>query len=210
MELAIPICQDGYTPNAALLLSAPKFRHTLEEMLSFVEALRQMAARLSYRIGAPVYAPYQGPVLSKIEPTTPLSERDLNSFLQGPWVASLACIRPDGTPHVIPIWHEFDGDDFYVAAWSGSKWADYLLQDPRVSLTVDEPWPPHRRVLAHGTAMLLSESDIPQGLYALLDRLSRRFLGQPLSPDLAARPWRAFRLSVDHVQGWRGLKAEGA
>jgi DNA-binding IclR family transcriptional regulator/nitroimidazol reductase NimA-like FMN-containing flavoprotein (pyridoxamine 5'-phosphate oxidase superfamily) len=208
MELAIPICQDGHTPTAALLLSAPKYRHSIEEMLSFVDALRQMAARLSYRLGAPVYAPYHGPILSKIEPTTPLSEGELRTFLGGPWVASLACIRPDGVLHVIPIWHEFDGADFYIAAWSGSKWADYILGNPLVSLTVDEPWPPHRRVLAHGTANLLGEEDIPQGLPALLDRLTRRFLGQSLSPDLAARPWRAFRINVDQVQGWRGLRAE--
>lgn len=208
MELAIPICEDGHTPIAALLLSAPKYRHSIEEMLGFVEALRQMAARLSYRMGASIYAPYQGPPLSKIEPTTPLSESELKIFLQGPWAASLACIRPDGIPHVIPIWHEFDGADFYVAAWSGSKWADYILDNPLVSLTIDEPWPPHRRVLAHGTAKLLGEKDIPQGLPALLDRLTRRFLGQSLSPDLAARPWRAFRISVDQVQGWRGLRVE--
>jgi DNA-binding IclR family transcriptional regulator/nitroimidazol reductase NimA-like FMN-containing flavoprotein (pyridoxamine 5'-phosphate oxidase superfamily) len=210
MELAIPVCEDGHTPVAALLLSAPKYRHSIEEMLAFVDPLRQMAARLSYRLGAATYAPYQGPALSKIEPSTPLTSGQIKSFLRGPWVASLACIRPDATPHVVPVWHEFDEGEFIVAAWSGSKWADYLIENPRVSLTVDEPWPPHRRVIAHGYAKLLRESDIPQGLPSLLDRLTRRFLGQPLNPDLAARPWRAFRISVDHLQGWRGLEVEGA
>jgi DNA-binding IclR family transcriptional regulator len=210
MELAIPICEDGHTPSAALLLSAPKYRRSIEEMLAFVDPLRQMAARLSYRIGAATYAPYQGPALSKIEPSTPLAEAELKAFLRGPWVASLACIRPDASPHVVPVWHEFDSGEFIVAAWSGSKWADYLLENPRVSLTVDEPWPPHRRVIAHGYAKLLGESDIPQGIPSLLDRLSRRFLGQTLNPDLAARPWRAFRIGVDHLQGWRGLEVEGA
>jgi len=208
LELAIPICEDGHTPSAALLLSAPKYRHTLEEMLGHVEALRQMAARLSYRLGAPVYAPYQGPALSKIEPTTPLEKDEVKSFLQGPWVASLACIRPDGAPHVIPVWHEWDEGNFHVAAWSGSRWADYLVEDPRVSLTVDEPWPPHRRVMAYGSAQLLAEDDIPLGVPALLDRLSQRFLGQPLNPELAARPWRAFAIRTDQVQGWRGLRSK--
>ncbi len=209
IELALPICEDGHTPSAALLISAPKYRHSIDEMLGFVEAFRQMAARLSYRLGSAIYAPFQAPALSKIEPTSPLSEDELLTFLQGPWVARLACIRPDGTPHVIPIWHEFDRHNFLVAAWSGSRWADYLLAEPRVSLTVDEPWPPHRRVLAHGTAKLLGEEDIPGGIPALLDRLSQRFLGQSLNPELAARPWRAFRISVDQIQGLRGLRSEG-
>lgn len=208
MELAIPICGDGHSPDAALLLSAPKFRHSIEEMLAFVEPLRETAARLSYRLGAATYAPYQGPALPKIEPTTPLSDDEVEAFLRGPWVASLACIRPDATPHVVPVWHEYHEGEFLVAAWSGSKWADYLLENPRVSLTVDEPWPPHRRVIAHGYAQLLDEGDLPQGIPSLLDRLTRRFLGQPLSPDLEGRPWRAFRIRVDHLQGWRGLKVD--
>lgn len=210
MELAIPICEDGHTPNAALLLSAPKYRHSIEQMLAFVDPMREMAARLSYRLGAATYAPYQGPALTKIEPSAPLDEGEITAFLRGPWVASLACIRPDASPHVVPVWHEFNGEEFVVAAWAGSRWADYLLQNPRVSLTVDEPWPPHRRVIANGYAKLLGEDDIPQGVPALLDRLTRRFLGQPLNPDLAARPWRAFRISVDHLQGWRGLEVQGA
>ena len=124
-------------------------------------------------------------------------------------MASLACIRPSGTPHVIPIWHEWDGDSFFVAAWSGSRWSDYLLQNPHVSLTIDEPWPPLRRISAQGKALPLSDDDLEDGIPALLERLSLRFLGQPLSPELASRPWRAFRIKPDQLQGARGLQAEG-
>lgn len=209
-ELALPICRDGHSPSAALLLSAPRYRHTLDGLMQHVDPMRQMAARLSYRLGAPVYAPYKTALLPKIEPSTPLAEDEINTFLQGPWVASLACIRPSGTPHVIPIWHEWDGDSFFVAAWSGSRWSDYLLQNPHVSLTIDEPWPPLRRISAHGKALPLSEEDLVDGIPALLERLSLRFLGQPLSPELASRPWRAFRITPEQMQGVRGLQAEGA
>jgi DNA-binding IclR family transcriptional regulator len=206
IELALPICDDGHHPNAALLLSTPRYRHSKESILSHLPALREMAARLSYRLGAPVYAPYKQPVLSKIEPTAPLSEEELTTFLQGPWVARLACIRPDGTPHVVPVWHEYDKNDFYVASWGGSRWADYLLANPKVSLTIDEPWPPLRRVSAQGTAQPLENDDLPGGIFAILNRLSQRFLGQPLSPEMASRPWQAFCIHTEQVRGWRGLR----
>ncbi len=205
-ELALPICEDGHFPSAALILSAPRYRHSKESILSYLLPLREMAARLSYRLGAPVYAPYKQPLISKIEPTVPLSDEELTTFLQGPWVARLAYIRPDGKPHVVPVWHEYDKRVFYVASWGGSKWADYLLANPTVSLTIDEPWPPLRRVSAQGVAQPIESDDLPGGLPAILHRLSYRFLGQPLSPEMATRPWRAFCIHPDQLRGWRGLR----
>jgi DNA-binding IclR family transcriptional regulator len=206
IELSVPICEDGHHPSAAILVSAPRLRHSPESFLDYLPSLREMAARLSYRMGAPIYAPYKQPLLSRIEPTVPLSDEELVSFLQGPWVARLACIRPDGTPHVVPVWHEYNENDFYVASWGGSKWADYLLTNPHVSLTIDEPWPPLRRVSAQGLARPLENNDLPGGISATLNRLSHRFLGQPLGPDMADRPWRAFCIHPDQVRGWRGLR----
>lgn len=207
LELAVPICEDGYQPKAALLFSAPRFRHTEESFLSYLPTLREMAARLSYRLGAPVYAPYKGPAQPKIEPTAPLSTEEIKAFLQGPWVARLACVRPNGMPHVVPVWQEFDEDVFYIASWGGSRWAEYLLNDPRVSLTVDEPWPPLRRVSAQGIAQPLENEDFPGGLSTILNRLSQRFLGQPLNPETTDRPWHAFRIQPEQLRGWRGLKS---
>ena len=90
--------------------------------------------------------------------------------------ARLACIRPDGGPHVIPVWQEWDGEKFVVIAWQGSQWAEYVLQNPNVSLSVDEPWPPLRRVVARGKAMKLPANSTT--LDEILLRLSGRYLGQ--------------------------------
>jgi len=208
LELAVPVCRDGRRPDAALLVSAPRFRHTPEGILAHLPALREMAARLSYRLGALDYRPYQtgGPV--EIGPASPLDPDEIAIFLEGPWVARLACIRPDGTPHVVPVWHEWDGDAFRVAAWQGSHWADYLLANPRVSLTVDEARPPLRRVSAWGNAEPLTPKALPGGLAAFVNRLSRRYLGQPLPSDVPLRAWRAFRIIPEHLCGWRGLPAQ--
>ncbi|MBO9369323.1 MAG: pyridoxamine 5'-phosphate oxidase family protein [Chloroflexi bacterium] len=203
LEIAFPICADGTTPQAALLLSAPLFRWEERALASLLARLREAAARLSYRLGATHYAPWQIAF-----PASPLNGRaltpeEVHAFLQAPWVARLACVRPDGTPHVVPVWHEWDGKGFYVVAWPGSLWAEYLQQNPRLSLSIDEPWPPLRRVLVRGQAHPVSSAEIPQGLNGLLDRLRRRYLGP--GGILPAGDVRPFRILPETLHGWQGL-----
>ena len=206
-ELSVPICEDGHHPRAALILSAPNFRYNADDFLSKLPVLREMAARLSYRLGAPVYAPYKGPKLPKFETTVSLPSEELQAFLKGPWVARLACLQPNGMPHVVPVWQELIEGDFYIASWGGSRWADFLLINPQVSLTIDEPWPPLRRVSTEGVAQLLEEEDFPGGILAILNRLSQRFLGQPFDASLFSKPWYAFRIRPEQLRGWRGLRS---
>lgn len=205
IDLALPVCRDGHTPEAALLLSAPAFRWTPESLQSaLLEELRGIAAHLSYRLGAPVYAPYHARPQASLQSTTPLTGDEIGAFLRGPWAASLACVRPDGRPHVIPVWQEWDGQAFYVIAWQGSQWAEYLTQNPNVSLTIDEPWAPLRRVVVRGQA-----APFPAGreeLNRLVRQMARRYLGAAETPVSAQQVLQAFQIRPDSVRGWRGLQ----
>lgn len=205
LSLALPICADGYHPDAALLLCAPAFRSDEPSLLKHLPALREAAARLSYRLGAQVYAPFQSPQSLPIEPAQSMGDQEIRRFLDGPWAARLACLRPDGTPHVVPVWHEWDGEHFYVIAWQGSRWGNYLQANPRVSLTVDEPWPPLRRVSVQGTAVALSTAAARRLLPALQQRLVRRYLGKTQHPALDERTGSLFRIRPEKIHGSLGL-----
>ncbi len=204
LELALPVCPDGATPQAALLLSAPRFRWRSEAFLErHLPEQRALAARLSHQMGAPAYTPFHYHPAAQLQPSGPLSSEEISSFLQGPWTARLACVRPDGRPHVIPVWQEWDGSGFCVVAWQGSQWADYIAQDPNVSLTVDEPWPPLRRVVVRGVAEPLAVGD-PATLHKLVRSLANRYLGQ-LTPGLLEQVQGAFRIQPQAVRGWMGV-----
>jgi DNA-binding IclR family transcriptional regulator len=203
VELALPICADGQTPSAALVLSAPAFRWKETHLSEYLPRLREMAARLSYRLGAMRYAPWQRNTGEANTSRRPLDPDAMRAFLIAPWVARLACLRPDGSPHVVPVWQEWDGAHFFVAAWQGSLWAEYLLANPSVSLSVDEPWPPLRRVLVRGQAFPLRKTDFPGGLPALLNRLRRRYLGP--NGALPSTTWRAFRITPETLTAWQGI-----
>lgn len=207
LSLALPICADGYHPDAALLLCAPAYRLGERDLRGRLPALREAAARLSYRLGAQVYAPFQSPQSLPFEPAQSMDAEETRRFLGGPWAARLACLRPDGTPHVVPVWHEFDGQCFYIIAWQGSRWGSYLQDNPRLSLTIDEPWPPLRRVSVQGRAETLDEAAARQLLPGLQRRLLRRYLGATQHPALDERQGSLFRIWPDKMHGARGLAA---
>jgi len=210
LDLALPICRDGRRVDAALMLTAPVFRREVNRLLEDeLDDLRMSAARISYQMGAVVYAPYQEQPDKRVERKRALTDREIQDFLQGPWAARLACVRPDGHPHVIPVWQEWDGQGFYIIAWAGSQWADYVLSNPNVSLTVDEPWQPLRRVVVRGQAKEIAMGQGELTLEDLVDRLSRRYLGQP-SFGLASQIGHVFRILPDSMSGNQGLPAGGA
>lgn len=206
LELALPVCRDGIRPDAALLLSAPFYRWKVEDFCTaHLAELRAMAARLSYQLGSPFYTPYQPRVQSWMQQTTSLGDAEMAAFLQGPWTARLACVRPDGLPHVIPVWQEWDGKKFLIIAWQGSQWAEYVVNNPNVSLTVDEPWLPLRRVVARGRMVPLDKSALDFPL--LLERLTQRYLGQLSAVDLTDQVNKAFSLTPEYLRGWQGISA---
>lgn len=203
LDLALPVCRDGRQAHAALVLSAPRFRRPPEILLEEeLDELRRSAAHISYQLGAVIYAPYQEQSEPRVERKRSLEPKEIQVFLQGPWAARLACVRPDGHPHVIPVWQEWDGEAFLMIAWAGSQWSAFVLNNPSVSLTVDEPWPPLRRVVVRGRAEQVSLSE--SKLEGLVERLTRRYLGQP-SFGLTGQIGQVFRVAPESLSGYQGL-----
>ena len=208
VELAAPVCVDGIQPVAALLATIPAFRAHPEPVAALVQPLCQAAARLSYRLGAPVYHPYGWASSEPLGPTTPLHHTDVERFLQGPWSARLACVRHDGTPHVIPLWYEWANRCMWVTASPDASWKTYIAAGKQVSLSVDEPWPPLRRALIAGHAEPVANADIPGGLAGLRCRLAIRYLGQGAETRAEFRQikgWQAFRIVPHKITGLQGL-----
>jgi DNA-binding IclR family transcriptional regulator len=209
-ELAVPVCADGVRPTAALVAGIPHGRDSAEMSDVLGRRLRQMAARLSHRLGAAVYQPYGWSGTEQVGPTQDLDDEELDEFLGGLWGAQLACVRADGTPHVVPLWYEWDGEVMWLAASPGASWRTYIADNPRVSVTLDEPWPPLRRVFLTGEAAEVGDSQVPGGLSGLRRRLAVRYLGRGAdrSPELQqTEGWAAVRILPDRIHGRQGLGA---
>ena len=208
IDIACPICADGIQPMAALQISLPIFRCQPDAVEQLKKQVRQAAARISFRLGAAVYQPYGWAVGEPIGPNRPLSQAEIEQFLPGPWNARLACVRPDGTPHVLPLWYEWDGRSFWIAASPGSQWKQVIDESEQVSLTIDEPWPPLRRAFVVGRAEVVTSPEIPGGLTGLRQRLAVRYLGQGAGQQSEMSQidgWAAVQITPDRISGQQGL-----
>ncbi|MBI9044821.1 MAG: pyridoxamine 5'-phosphate oxidase family protein [Anaerolineaceae bacterium] len=208
IELALPVCRDGVHPNAVLMISAPEFRWNQEMFLeTYLNEAREVAARLSYQMGAPFYTPYAGKSSSQLKSSMAMTMEEITVFLEGPWVARLACLRPDGLPHVVPVWQEWDGECFTVISWRSSQWAAYISENPNVSITIDEPWLPLRRISARGIVVeevqAIQELE-NESLTELVERMTARYLGQD-GRVLTDQIETVFRIQPEQIKGWHGL-----
>lgn len=212
VDIACPVCADGVQPVAAVQVSIPRFRFDEEVEALLTQQLRQLAARLSFTLGAAVYQPYGWAAGEPLGPNRPLSNDEVAQFLEGPWNARLACVRQDGTPHVLPLWYEWDGEQVWLVASPGAQWKEYVTagaaESSRVSLTIDEPWPPLRRAFIVGEAQIVPASETPGGLQGLRQRLAVRYLGRGADnrPELReTEGWEVVRIRPLRLSGWQGL-----
>jgi DNA-binding IclR family transcriptional regulator len=212
VEIACPVCADGSRPVAALAAALPSYRAAADAVAELASGLQRAAARLSYRLGAPLYQPYGWAAGDPLGPSRALSRSEIEQFLQGSWGARLACIRHDGTPHVIPLWYAWDGTYVWTAASPGAFWKKHVAENPQVSLTVDEPWPPLRRAFVTGRAEWIDEAHIPGGLAGLRRLLARRYLGpgaEKRAEFQETEGWQAVRIVPASLSGCYGLGGGG-
>src|SRR3990170_275860 len=69
---------------------------------------------------------------------------DVKAFLSQPHVAALATVRPDGRPHVTPVWYDFDGHEFTVSTFRTTQKLKNVARKGFASLCVFTPQLPGR------------------------------------------------------------------
>lgn len=136
-----------------------------------------------------------------------LEQQEFEAFLQEGHIARLACNDADDWPYVVPCWHEWDGDAFWVVARKKSVWATNLERDPRCAITVDEDGA-LRKVIAQCKAELVEEPNIGGKWVEVAERMSFRYLGPNgpsyLEPTLDKPRW-LFRLEPVRMWSWQGV-----
>jgi PPOX class probable F420-dependent enzyme len=105
----------------------------------------------------------------------PMRGDELNRFLSaGTRTGKLATTRPDGSPHVAPIWFILDGDDVVFMTGANTVKGKAMLRDPRVALSVDDEQPPYSFAIIEGTVSI--SRDLEEML-PLSIAIARRYMG---------------------------------
>jgi PPOX class probable F420-dependent enzyme len=113
---------------------------------------------------------------------TAMSPEELEKFLARPLVAILTTLRPDGSPHLAPIWYEYADGVFYFWTAANSVKVRNLRRQPRAVVCVASHEEPYQYVIAEGDCVV-SDSELPRRCYSI----SQRYYGEARGSEFARR-----------------------
>lgn len=106
-------------------------------------------------------------------------------------IAWLGSTRPDGRPHLVPVWFCWDGNSVLIFAQPGSQKVRNLRENPRVTLALDGTKEGGDVVLVEGEATLLSGPTASLEAPAYLEKYGAM---------LRQMGWTVEKLAADYAQ----------
>jgi PPOX class probable F420-dependent enzyme len=91
----------------------------------------------------------------------------------------LATLMPDGSPHVSPVWVDYDGRYLVINSAKGRVKDRNMRRDPRVGIDLLDPDNPYRHLSIRGRVTEITEN----GADEQIDKLTKKYLGQDRYPN---------------------------
>ncbi len=114
-----------------------------------------------------------------------MDAEERRAFLShGTRTGKLATVRPDGRPHVQPIWFVLDGDDVIFMTGAKTVKGRNLRRDPRASLVVDDEAPPFAYVRVDGEVALSDDLDLMRDWSTTI---AARYMGEAMAESYGRR-----------------------
>ncbi len=107
----------------------------------------------------------------------PIPEK-FHDLLQRPLLCALTTINPDGQPHSVPVWCDFDGEHVRVNMPSATKKAHNLQANPKLSLLILDPQNPGHWIEIEGRVEAMY--DEAHGAREHINKLSEKYTGNPV------------------------------
>lgn len=124
-------------------------------------------------------------------PTIPASHADL---LTTNVLASIATVRPDGTPAIANAWVDYDGEHVMTSSAVGSRKARNMRHNPAVAISVVDPVNTSRYLQIRGHLVEVR----PDHDLAFIDRVTQRAKGR--HHPVRDREREVFVIAIDHVR----------
>jgi PPOX class probable F420-dependent enzyme len=128
---------------------------------------------------------------------------ELRSFLTETKIfAKIGTIGEDGWPNVNPAWYEYDGESFWLVTKELAAFCQNMRRDPRVTICIDNPETPYRRVMVRGRAEVVDEDWVELARGMVL-----RYLGQGGMDYFEATlhlPRILVRIRPERITSWDG------
>jgi PPOX class probable F420-dependent enzyme len=96
-------------------------------------------------------------------------------LIDGPYIAALSTLMPDGQPQTTPVWCNRKNDYIFINVMKGFRKEKNMRLNSRVSLLVYDPKNPLRNVEIRGCVVEMTE----EGAVEHNDELARLYLRKP-------------------------------
>jgi Pyridoxamine 5'-phosphate oxidase len=136
-----------------------------------------------------------------------MTSDEVEDFLKQGINMYLACMDKEGDPYVTVCWHEWRDGHFWVIPRQRSRWAEYLVNDPRVYFVIEQP-KTLGKVLGKGRAELVERPNVGGEWVPIATRMSYRYLGENgptyLTSTMQQPRW-LFKIKPLRLETWQGV-----
>ena len=116
---------------------------------------------------------------------------DVRALLEARNIVHLATVRPDGSPHSVPVWAAIEEGKIAFFTQPTSRKARNVEREPRVALSIVDQDNPYRMAQVRGRVVETREGD---AALEIMDRMSRRYTGE----DFPMRSGVAYLIEPEH------------
>ena len=132
-----------------------------------------------------------------------LSQDELERFLDQAHVAHLVTQRPNGKPHVAPVWYVWDGSRAVVMAGQDAIKVKNIGRNPAVSLSIAAAQRPYQYVIIEGLATVTKE-DLDRQVRRICLRYDGPERGEAFARELLAEGRMVLLgIEVDRLISWK-------
>ena len=87
--------------------------------------------------------------------------------------AHLATLLPDGSPHLTPVWIDYDGQHLLVNTPQGTQKDRNMQERPSVAISIQDPDNPYRYLAVRGHVVVTTEA----GAREHIEKQAQRYTG---------------------------------
>lgn len=109
--------------------------------------------------------------------------------------AHLATVMPDGSPHVSPVWVDYDGKHVIVNTARGRVKDRNMQREAHVALSLQDPDDPYRWLSVRGKVVEITE----EGAEESIDSLAVKYTGDKYKWRKPGQVRVIYRIAPDHV-----------
>ena len=133
-----------------------------------------------------------------------LSQAEIDQFLSEPLVSHLVTVRPDGRPHVAPVWFIWQQGHALAMVGEGAVKVGNLRRNAVASLSIASPDRPYKYVVLEGEGQVTKEN-----LAQVVQDICLRYEGPEQGPVYAQELLSQDRMTLIDIQVTRVISWKG-